>query len=327
MENPDATGNGFLLIAVPWSPSGPHAVTGSGGTLTYPRRFGTATGYLSETEVSLAYRKRFSGYDQEFEELADVEAELVSLLTPHAQEEVWVVVSLVPDIPGEYRIDGSTYRAFRAELADEVPIVAGRNSGRGWRSHDVRTGRLISHGGSYTDKPRTPACILHSTGAGSVAVTVSSREIPADSTQQMIDEDAVNIILGGLRFLGRHARDRAATGGMATVMATVISMAGDLRLARLGSFGLESLGSAVLESRPSSTAIASIDDIAEDGPLLVVATHALTAPLFQAFGLPEPRQTTRNGQLRRPGWSTELWRVDYEVWAESAGVAILDSVE
>ncbi|MCK9901521.1 hypothetical protein CC117_22500 [Parafrankia colletiae] len=59
VADPDDRGRGFLLIAVAASVSGPHAVAGAGGTLTYPRRSGPTTVNLSEEEVAQAYRRRF----------------------------------------------------------------------------------------------------------------------------------------------------------------------------------------------------------------------------------------------------------------------------
>jgi hypothetical protein len=51
---------GFFLIAVPRSPSAPHAVL-INEALRYPKRNGSTTRYLSEPEVAASYRDRLTG--------------------------------------------------------------------------------------------------------------------------------------------------------------------------------------------------------------------------------------------------------------------------
>ncbi|WP_146173749.1 hypothetical protein [Saccharothrix carnea] len=60
VQNPDRPGTGFILIAVPRSPLGPHAVVVN-DSLRYPRRHGRMTTYLSESDVAQAHRDRFTG--------------------------------------------------------------------------------------------------------------------------------------------------------------------------------------------------------------------------------------------------------------------------
>lgn len=321
VENPDDPGRGFLLIAVPWSPSGPHAVAGPGGALTYPRRSGTTTTYLSEMEVSQAYRNRFMGFGRQKGELETVHEELVKLLTHEsAYDGVRVIVSLVPDIPGYFRVDADSFNSFRSEVVGDLPLVGGSRKGT-WVSHYLRRGRFIAHGG-YSSV-REPACILHSTGAGTIAIPVESREVPADASYQVSDEDVVDAILGSLRFLARHARDRAATGGVAAMQAQIETTGGDLRLASIGMFA-DQLGNAILDYPPVADGVASIDDLAVDGPSLVTATHTLVAALFQEFGLAEPSQITRDGEIRRGGWAPIRWRNHYIAWAEDSDITVID---
>ncbi|WP_154675674.1 hypothetical protein [Parafrankia elaeagni] len=71
---------------------------------------------------------------------------------------------------------------------------------------------------------------------------------------------------------------------------------------------------------PSSTGRADIDDLAEDGPRLVAATHYLTTLLFQEFGYAEPAQTSGDGRIRLAGWAT--WRTEYLVWAKESGIPV-----
>jgi hypothetical protein len=59
------------------------------------------------------------------------------------------------------------------------------------------------------------------------------------------------------------------------------------------------------------------------GPGLVSATCLLATDLFQQFGLPEAQQVTRNGELRRPYWSSGFFQ-HVEKWPADCGVSITD---
>jgi len=92
-----------------------------------------------------------------------------------------------------------------------------------------------------------------------------------------------------------------------------------LRLAHFSPW-VDQLGDAVLSHFPASTGRADIDDLAEDGPRLVAATHHLTTRLFQEFGYAEPAQTSGDGRVRLAGWAT--WRTEYMVWAKECGIPV-----
>lgn len=74
-EDPQQPGRGFMLIAVPRSPMGPHAVLVN-EALRFPRRNGTTTTYLSEPELADAYRARFAGIQSRFDDLGQYERNL-----------------------------------------------------------------------------------------------------------------------------------------------------------------------------------------------------------------------------------------------------------
>jgi hypothetical protein len=77
VEDPQQAGHGFVLIAVPRSPSVQHAVLVNDG-LRFPKRNGTITRYLSEPEAAAAYRDRFAGMRSRFDDLARHERDLVA---------------------------------------------------------------------------------------------------------------------------------------------------------------------------------------------------------------------------------------------------------
>jgi len=68
--------------------------------------------------------------------------------------------------------------------------------------------------------------------------------------------------------------------------------------------------------------IGDIDDMAAGRPGLISTAHRLIEGLAHHFGMPEPRQTTPDGQLWSRGRSTQR-SADLTAWAESVGVEII----
>jgi hypothetical protein len=101
VEDPKHPGHGFMLLAVPRSPMGPHAVLVN-QLLRFPKRNGATTTYLSEPEVADAYRARFIGIQSRFDDLAQYERDLLDRLD--ATEQTYVVVTLVPDLEESSRV-------------------------------------------------------------------------------------------------------------------------------------------------------------------------------------------------------------------------------
>ena len=113
-EDPVWPGHGFVLIAVPRSPLAPHAVLVNEG-LRYPRRNGATTRYLSEPEVAAAYRERLAAAGRQADRARDTEADALARLST-AEDQVWVVTSLVPDLAGELAMGQAALSAARTEL-------------------------------------------------------------------------------------------------------------------------------------------------------------------------------------------------------------------
>jgi len=75
---------GFYVIAVPRSPSAPHAVL-VGDSLRYPKRNGATTRYLSEPELAMAYRDRTAGGARQKSRIAEIETEAIDRLREAAR--------------------------------------------------------------------------------------------------------------------------------------------------------------------------------------------------------------------------------------------------
>ena len=109
---------GFYLIAVPQSPQAPHAVLINDG-MRYPRRTGTTTHMLSESEVANAYRNRFAYLQERRERHIELSAALAAEMAGDTNRAL-LTFTFVPDSPGSWTIDGTTPRSTLAWLCDST---------------------------------------------------------------------------------------------------------------------------------------------------------------------------------------------------------------
>ncbi|WP_331755859.1 ATP-binding protein [Streptomyces sp. NBC_01643] len=301
--------HGFLLIAVPRSPSAPHAVLVN-NALRFPRRNGTTTTYLSEPEVATAYRNRFTGMQSRLDEAARYEADLVQRLDTSTT--AFAVVTLVPDVAGGFTLDTKALKEFKDEVLhkDAFGTPLGHTV---WYRASVGSGRLVADDRiSGKGLATRLSCELYESGAGSFAAIVANREAMAPSTEsasvsEVDDEYVFNALWGGLRFLAHHARDRAAAGGNATVRASIWPVTPELR-ARLvqGRAFREQLGDQQADHPPYAGAVFDIDDLAEDGGPLIAATAVLANGIVQHFGQPEVLRATTDGAIRIRYWHRDM---------------------
>ncbi|MFE7948186.1 helix-turn-helix domain-containing protein [Streptomyces sp. NPDC057426] len=331
IEDPDQPGHGVLMIAVPRSPSAPHGVRINEG-LRYPRRNGASIIYATESEVAAAYQDRFARRQTRHDDLIRYEHDLISRLD--TSEQTYVVVTLVPDLSGDFTLDTKTLSAFRQDTLNSDLLVIPR--GVYVRHVTVGSRRLIAHGGPEPAKATWVACELHQSGAGAFAAIAANRtdlarpgQVDENTTVSRIeDEDLVVDVWSGLRLLARHARDRAAAGGTATVRAAIVPVRPDLPAELRHPRGLAgmggTLGSHHVTEPPQATSVFDIDDLAEDGPGLIAATSTLAAGLIQHFGYPETPQMTTDGVIRTKYWSAQRYGARVQRWATQANVDMAD---
>ena len=327
---PGESDQGFIVVAIPRSPLAPHAVI-INQSLRYPRRNGTVTRYLSEPEVATAYRERLAGPQRQAARIEDIEREALQRLNPSGLP--WVVVSLVPDLPGELSIDSEVFRAFRNEVMGSPGAIV--PTGAGFRRASVGPRRLLADGTMDRSPLASWAALeLHTDGAGVYGICVldlmgrrTSSELPTGGEPQLVrvqDEALVIAIMSGLLRLAQHAHDRAAAGGNVLVRAQIYPISPErptgLGQTRFHGF-LDDLGDHILTSPPPpAEAAAGLDGLTQAGPDLVAASALLVNQLAQAFGLAETPQISRDGQVRRRYWSGS----QVITWAEQQGVEITD---
>jgi hypothetical protein len=316
-----------MLIAVPRSPLAPHAVLVNDG-LRYPRRNGATIRYLSEPEVATAYRERFAAVHRQADRAGEIEADALSRLSV-ADDQVWVVVSLVPDLAGELLMDHATFTAVRAGLTGQHPLIM--PSSLSWRQISIGRRRLLADGAPNSGSPaRWLSADLHDDGAGVFAAHVlRPASTPADSStgtpepRQVVADTVVNGILSGLRFLSRYARDRAAAGGGGAVIRAQlypVSQQQPLQLCQYHGGFVDSLGTrALTDNGPLVERAAPLDTLAEDGPGLISAAYLLATDIFQGFGYAEAAQLTRDGAVRLPYWNPD-WVPPMQQWTAAAGI-------
>jgi len=319
VADPGSPETGFLLLAVPRSVMAPHAVLISKESMRFPRRHGTTTVYLSESQVADAYRSRFSRLASKLDEAEQLERVFLQHLT--AEKQAFVVMTLVPDLDGAFRVDAASLAEFQREIAGQDPLIVPR--GIRWQRVGVRRGRLVADGSrDHALKMELLGCELYESGSGVFAVVVDFIK-DTGTCFDIEDEVVVNAVASGLRFLARHARDRAAAGGQASIRATIWPMRpGESARVYQNRSGGSYVGRPV-NIRPVADATVDLDDLADGGQPLLAATHILGTRLLQDFGVPEVAQLTSDGEIRRVYWQSG-WRELVVSWASEAGVSVTD---
>ncbi|MGC4750160.1 helix-turn-helix domain-containing protein [Micromonospora sp. DT201] len=330
----DGTQQGFIVVAVPRSPGAPHAVLINDG-LRYPMRNGATTRYLSEPEVATAYRNRFASAQRQTERVEQIEREAIGNLA--LADYAWIVVSLVPDLPGDMTVTRETFQAFEQDVRRR-PLTL---PGMGLEISRTRVGRrrLLADGTSnYDVESRWISLELHADGAGVFAHAAGDlnerrrRQVPPPAEEEqrfqlVSDEGIAAGIMAGLLELARHARDRTAAGGTALVRAQLypvsIERPTSIGHSRSGFTDSRTGEQFRTQAEPAEAAV-PLDDLAQPGPQLVEAAALLLDELGQAYGVPEMGQFSRDGRVRRPYWGTGGLRTPMMRWAEANGVEVTD---
>jgi hypothetical protein len=349
VPNPDpaAGGCGFLLVSVPRSPQAPHAVTaplknGTKEALLYPRRVGTKTDWLTETDVATAYQRRFSEGADRSQRLNTVERAVVYDLPKNGLP--YLLVTVVPEIPGDMLINQETFRRHQAEL------LASSLLGENERVFDgVRIGsrRLVATGGD-----RAAEWYSQCDGSGVWAMRPTTHLTPAgEETFRWAEPDTVVwLLLSALHLLGVHARDRSGATGTALTRAVIVDNcyshpdgpprpdpltfmyrrpeAQLLYPLRIDALRDNDRTRVPLSTQTStyadSNAVVFLDELADQGPGLIQTASLLADEIMQAFGIAEAPPLTRAGQLRQSGWGYQL-RTNMVKWAVAHEIEVLTS--
>lgn len=325
---------GFLVLAVPRSPSAPHAVLVNNESLRYPKRNGATIRYLSEPEVATAYRERLAGAKRQTERIEEIEREAMERLS--TSDTSWLVISLTPDLPGDMVINQDSYDLARQQLVGQSTTLVPR----GMRIERLSVGRRRLLAQTWREA-REQAGLdrfsleLHADGSGVYALRMFDLNSQRRSEllarhegplpQRQLDDEWLALgLLSGLRYLAWHARDRAAAGGTAIIRAHLFPVSPEHPTTLGYTRGFPEPWSNYLATQPrAAEAAAPLDNLADPGPQLVAAAALLLHEVGQAFGVPELGQLTRDGKIRLPYWERRL-QTHLRSWAEAVGIEVTE---
>jgi hypothetical protein len=339
VPDPNRRGIGCYVIAIPRSPRAPIGVLLNHG-YRWPRRNGTTTYYLSESEIESAYRARFARVAEQSGRADVLHREVVGRL--HSEERgAWLVLTVVPDLPGEMVIDHRSFDAFQKRFAHADPILLLNGSMSRWQRVTPAYRRILLDAGlaSHTNpRVNNATAELHDDGAAVFAIhlaDMTSRHTqetePAEASPVMFHDEALVIgILSGLKLLGTLARDIANAAGPAALRVTLVSQSAHDYALGVGTpdhGGVQPLGAFTVRAPlPIAERAADLDDLAYDGPGLIQAGSLLCGDLMRMFGEADVLQLTRNGSIRIEQWGTKRRTLITE-WATAAGITVISDQE
>ncbi|MEU0570433.1 ATP-binding protein [Nonomuraea sp. NPDC005983] len=226
VRNPDDPTKGVLLISIAPSSYAPHAVSTPAKKetgLRWPRRHGADKVWLSESEIAAAYRRRVMAATDQAQRILDLENRIVTTtaLTSGQYPLPLLVVTLVPDLPGELILDGNSVERIRAATREEIVMLGAFTPT--FEDIGVAHRRLIAEAGAGT--PYAIRAELHIDGAGTFAVHPIGMSPAAGDNFKVgvLDAEIVIRTASALRYLARHARDRAGANGSALVRVTLVA--------------------------------------------------------------------------------------------------------
>lgn len=329
VRQPDDSRRGVLALAIPRSPLAPHAVAVNEG-LRYPRRHGPTTEFLSEPEVAAAYRARFALASDRQDLASEREGRFLGTLDPSAP---WLVVTLVPDLPGHMIIDRSAFQGFQSRMNGRHPTLPGyelyyRRFRTGYRC--LRADGGSARGGNSESAAVWCAMEEHSDGSGMYAirlVDLNARYAPPDGAGVILidDESLAAGVLAGLESLSQHAWN-TGSGGMANVLARVWPVGPD-RPTTLGhsrEFGPSEFGP-VITAEVATHSSHLLELLHPAGPDLVGAAAWILRDLTQGLGVAEVGQLDPEGTVRSRYWSRPLMD-GLAGWCESRGIPMSDAI-
>ncbi|WP_440107161.1 hypothetical protein [Streptosporangium sp. H16] len=280
---------------------------------------------MSEAELATRYRARFALARDQLSRVDDIEK--VTRNRCAIRSGGWVVVSFVPDLPGDMVVNWDTFTAFKHEFGDKDPVLLsdGLNA---WEQITPGPRCLILDTGvplGDDDQVEIRTAQLYTDGAGVFAMhlTDANQQNRRNGQEDNLicrlgERSLIFAVLSGVRFLARYARDYAYAGGNALIRVRVGDAApASMDLGTMGSGEMRRLGRFV---RPGATAerAAPLDELADDTPQLVSTAAYLVGDIMRSFGHPDVLHITTDGQVAPERWGEHTASI--RSWAETAGI-------
>lgn len=312
-------GRGVMIIAIAPSPIRPHAISVN-EALRYPRRVGTVTRYLSESEVADLYRDRFAIQRDEVQRVADLRHEATPEINPDGA--VWVAVSGVPTGAGSITISRETIaetQAWAQQFVGHDPVSGFLGQAAPLVRPGLRRLRLMTNY-AYESPPNFQYGELHTDGAAVAMHRVyTGDEVPAEGEPLTVfNEQLMWLAAKALDVVAAHAAHIGAWGELAVELA-VFGPPRTLGWLAYGRLLQPVEGARIIGGDVISRHTFALDDLAAGVQPLLAATRLLLTDVFNALGSPEVQALTVTGAL-----NSSYLRVDQELrqWAETNDVEI-----
>jgi len=310
---------GFFVLVVPRSADAPHAVR-AGSNLGYPFRNEETTRWLSETEVAVQYRDRFSARDALSSRVREVHEQGAARLQRWLP--AWLVIAAAPTSPG-LRASGAaaTARGYGfvqtwARTASPAGAVQARADGGLTAVPGVRR-VLLSSAAPYAGVSDEVHVELHHDGACFAATVVGTSDVPQDGAppppdvavgrerleievQELVSlavQHAVDVGAGGeLLLLGQLLLPRDRWPGQGPTPTAVHAR----RFVSPGLWlGPERVpASLVLTQTTATSSSALLSEAAASARDVVRISYLLAADILAEFGVAEPSMLRSDGTLR-----------------------------
>ncbi len=313
--------SGFVyLVSIPPSSRAPHAMA-SAESLRYPVRAGRHRRFMSESEVADQYGRRFIGASERAKELDSLLLRGNDIVEKSDHPDwVWMVIALVPDIPGNLQLEESLMSNWNAWVPQSLKDFPCYNDGLARYSVSLGYRALVVHD-SLDSLPSTfrVGGELKLDGSGVLAYGYPAfREqmgILRDH-RPLYDEFLIADLINGLGVLAQHAL-RTGAGGAIQVATEIVAGDEPIVLAQYRS----QMPGPLPRSRPRSNGAGptrhslSLEGSADRGPDRLSGVRLLSSDLFSAFGIAEPAQISNQNRPVLSGFHPQDFRPRVESWA------------
>lgn len=339
-----APAHGYYVLEVTRSTDAPHAVRVGDG-LRYPRRHGTGIRWLTESEVADAYKNRFTTARAQIDALDTAEREGTKNLRTHnwAPDRAWLIITLVPDTPGDLTITTQLPGQVAADLRTRSAQFGHTGNFLMEESQPQGTTglrRVIATQGAYNEREPDSLWELHTNGTGFAAVPIGhwlwghDGQVIEPRRHVINDEDLVIRTAITIHALADHATNRCAATGLAAIRTRLgTSPEGQptypmqLTWPRGGTMSHFNQRDAPAHNGPPALEH-TIDPAAvlAIGPDLAVTTRLIVNEIGQALGRPECWQITPDGRIRTKYFSEQRWQRQVAHWVHNAGLETTDEI-
>jgi hypothetical protein len=301
-------GHGYLVVSIPRSPIAPHSIRRSGPAMTFPVRNGETTRFLDERELGEHYRRRFATAASQSERLDALDQRVQR--TVNRDSEPWLMITAVPDVPGDLPINRAELNKFQHRVQD-TPLMAGdRHSA--FHRFGVGPQRLWADSSILQDpRPAHGYLELNQDGSGAFGLYTTPYE-SGDSAVQGIQQET--LALGAMRGLPELARgaQRANAGQSISLRARILdspaTAAAPLQLVHWARSSYQAITAPLPPGDRDflvADATANTTDLEPGGIAMMRTLATLLNRLHHGFGSPEQTLITERGQIHASAWDTD----------------------